>query len=171
MPHLAPHSCATGGCRNAVPAGQPHCDSCQARRPKETRYPQDKRYNTAVWRQTSQNVRRYNPICQLLDDTGKQCTNKSDVVHHLRDPKDAPELFLDWKNLVAICTEHHGHMQGETFGRRFVHTIGFQRVFEHGWLYPNTHPDYTPQTAPIQVAGTHSAVSKEAILKALSEPL
>jgi hypothetical protein len=171
MPHLSPHSCAQPGCSIAAPAGQPYCVSCTKTRLPEKRYPQDKRYNTAVWRQTSQNVRRYNPICQLLDDTGKQCTNKADVVHHLRDPKDAPELFLDWHNLVAICTEHHGHMRGETLGRRFAHTIGFNRVFEHGCLYPNTHPDYQPQTTAILVGGTYSAVSKSAIQKALEEPL
>jgi hypothetical protein len=171
MPERPLHSCAQPGCSNAAPGGQPYCVSCQARRPKETRYPQDKKYNTADWRKTSANVRRYNPICQLLDDTGKQCTNPSAVVHHLRDPKDAPELFLDWHNLVAICEEHHGHTRGETLGRRFCHTIGFNRVFEHGCLYPNNHPDYKPQEAAILVGGTYSAVSKSAIQKALEEPI
>lgn len=78
-------------------------------------------------------MRDYNPICQAIAE-GKQCTRPAAVVHHLKDPKDAPELFFDWSNLVAVCTEHHaGGERGETQGQKYVATTGpAGAVYDHG---------------------------------------
>jgi hypothetical protein len=178
MPERPLHSCAQPGCSNAAPGGQPYCVSCTANRPPETRFRRYqseilKLYNSRRWKvETSPIVRSCNPVCQYLDETGKQCHKPSRVVHHLVDPKDDISLFYDWTNLVAICDEHHGNMQGETHCRRFCHTMGrYNAVYEHGGLYPNWHEKYVPQTEQFVVIGTHSAVSKSKILAALAEPI
>jgi hypothetical protein len=172
MPNRPLHSCNTGGCSNAAPAGERYCDFCRPRVPKEIRTPNDPRYNTTAWRDLSKIFRHINHTCQLLDDTGTQCRNESEIVHHLKSPQEAPHLFRDWNNLVALCKEHHGHTRGETQDRRFCHTIGTcNAIYSHGWLLPNWHKDYVPQTLAIQVGGTRSAVGADAIRRALEEPI
>jgi|ERR1700723_616007 len=51
-----------------------------------------------------------NPQCQkleLVNGVLVQCLAFSRVCHHIRDPKDAPELFLTASNTVACCFDHH----------------------------------------------------------------
>ena|ERR1700730_15073643 len=133
-------------------------------------------YDTRDWRdRTTKNVRSYNPICQRLFDDGSQCKNKSDVVHHLIDPKDAPEKAHDWANLVATCTRcHPGGQRGETMGYKYCATMGPLANHFHGNVHvlPEWHKDYVkPPTATVAaLAGTTStAVGDAAIDRALGE--
>ena len=51
-----------------------------------------------------------NPQCQkleLVNGVLVQCRQFSRVCHHLRDPKDAPHLFLTASNTAATCFDHH----------------------------------------------------------------
>lgn len=104
-------------------------------------------YGSKEWTQTSLLLRRYNPQCQQIDlDTGEQCTHKSEVAHHLVDPKDDMTKRTDWSNLVAVCYHHHqGGQRGETQGYRYVATIepGFlgqaEKVHHHDGSYPHWH--------------------------------
>jgi hypothetical protein len=181
MPERHLHSCNSGGCSNAAPAGQSYCDSCLARRKQTTSTkgparPFSKLYDSSRWRGatgTSALVRSKNPICQFLDDEGKQCTRASAVVHHLCDPKDNDRLFLEWSNLVAICAAHHqGGQAGEQMGYKYCHTIGFHgAVFYHGFLFPCWHEKYEPPRAAHLVQLSSSAVGAAAIAAALAEPL
>jgi hypothetical protein len=183
MPERHAHSCGTGGCSNAAPAGQAYCDACQKRRPPTSfrggSGALDNPFgNSRRWKDQDKGVsvlvRRRNPICQYLDADGVQCNHASAVVHHLVDPKDDPRLFFSWHNLVAVCTAHHqGGQRGETQGYRYCHTIGFAAgvVYEHGALFPCWHENYVPQRGGDMVSFTTSTVGNAAILKALQEPI
>jgi hypothetical protein len=180
MPERHLHSCNSGGCSNAAPAGQSYCDKCTAARKqmpaaKGPARPFSKLYDSSRWRGatgTSALVRSKNPICQYLSDDGEQCTHASAIVHHLVDPKDNAALFFDWKNLVAVCVGHHqGGQRGETQGYFYCHTIGFHgAVFPHGFLFPVWHEEYLPPRANlVQLSST--SVGAAAIAAALAEPL
>jgi hypothetical protein len=132
-------------------------------------------YDKRNWRdRTSKNVRAYNPICQRLHEDGKQCEKPSNIVHHLIDPKDAPEKAHDWSILVATCTAHHaGGQRGETQGARYCATIGPHTIHYHGiHVLPAWHDDYKPlpETSITRLGGTTTtAVGSAAIDAALGE--
>ena len=131
-------------------------------------------YDTRQWRdRTSPQVRKCNPICQRIDDTGQQCTRPSKIVHHLKDPKDAPEKALSWDNLVAVCVEcHPGGQRGADPTERYCATIGLMgMIYYHGLqLLPCWHRDYKPLPATSvakQTGATTSLVGAHAIDAAL----
>jgi hypothetical protein len=63
-----------------------------------------------------------NPQCQkleLVNGVLVQCLMLSTCVHHLRDPKEAPQLFLTASNCVCLCEGRqgrHGHHPGGLAG-------------------------------------------------------
>jgi len=97
-------------------------------------------YDGYRWRvKTSPLVKQYNPHCQRLFDNATQCGKSCEAVHHLRDPMVAPQFAYDWRNLVAVCLEHHaGGQQGETQSARYCATCGplGQIHFHKGGLLP-----------------------------------
>ena len=127
-------------CRERALPGKDHCATHppKAETAKETdrnrnRAPDRKFYDTAAWAQTSKNIRVYNPICAKVDENGKQCAQKSVLVHHIIDPRDAPTLKMEWSNLVALCEAcHSGGERGSTKMERYVHTLGpLGNVYKH----------------------------------------
>ena len=78
-------------------------------------------YQSGGWRyNTSPNLRKYNPICQRLDDDCNHCQQPSTIVHHLVAPEADMRKAHDWANLVAVCPKHHAVGQpGETQGARY----------------------------------------------------
>lgn len=121
-------------------------------------------YGTYRWRYKTQPlVLSKNPQCQNIDEFGKQCTHKSEAVHHLVDPKDNVSLAFDWTNLVAVCFAHHaGGQRGETQDARYCATIGvLDAVYYHkGHTLPTWHPDYKPaQVGDVsKLSGTSTSV-------------
>lgn len=106
-------------------------------------------HDSQRWRDLSPLVRAKNPLCQWIDrHTNMQCQRPSAIVHHLKDWKDAPHLFFDWANFVAVCLEHHqGGQRGETQGYIYTHTIGpNDAVYLHDGGWPIWRPEYTPPT-------------------------
>jgi len=91
-------------------------------------------YDRAEWkgpRGTQKAIIRQNPLCQFLSN-GVQCNRPSTDVHHLRDPKDFPELMHDPENLCAVCKQHHqGGQRGDTQGYLYVPTIWYGRKYPH----------------------------------------
>ena len=174
MPNQPPHSCGNNACKTPAPAGQTYCDACQAKRGSATRQrdPEiEKLYNSKRWRETSPLVKSKNPICQRLDDSGRQCTHASAVVHHLVDPKVNATIFFDWQNLVAVCTQHHaGGQPGERQGEKYCHTLGvLDSVYKHGYLWPAWHKNYeAPPADQALVSVFTSAVGAAAIARALA---
>lgn len=140
-------------------------------------------YNSANWRTKTQPVvLAHNPICQFIDETGVQCRQPSQAVHHLLDPKDAPELFLAWLNLVAVCFGHHaGGQRGETQGYRYCHTCGpLGAVYKNGVAYPANHKLYAgvdANSGPLVPTGEvgrqyiSTSLGEDALDRALAEPL
>lgn len=132
-------------------------------------------YDGGRWRyHTAPLVKAKNPVCQRLFDDGRQCTHPSTIVHHLIDPKAAPERGHDWKILVAVCDAcHAGGQPGELQGRRYCATIGpLETIYHHpGGILPHWHPKYVrPSTGDVsRLAGTStSTVAVEAIDAALA---
>ncbi len=119
-------------------------------------------YGTYRWRYKTQPlVLSKNPQCQNIDESGKQCTHKSEAVHHLVDPKDDVSLAFDWTNLVAVCFKHHaGGQRGETQDARYCATIGVlgQIYYHKGHTLPTWHPDYKP-AQPGDVSKVHGATT------------
>lgn len=129
-------------------------------------------HDSAAWKSAtgvSATVRKYNPLCQWLNpETAQQCTHPSEVVHHLKDWKDNPELFFDWANLVAVCADHHsGGQRGDTQNYSYCDTLGpMNNIYPHGHGLPCFHPRYVPlpeRTLPI---GSTTSVLGDAVLDA-----
>jgi hypothetical protein len=122
---------------------------------------------------TRPNVLAYNPVCQRLFDSGDQCNKPSTVVHHLVDPKDAPDKAHDRANLVAVCAEHHpGGQRGETMGYRYCATIANHVIHYHpGGQLPTWHPKFhkpSPGSISLLAGTSTSAVGAAAIDRALA---
>jgi|GEM_PF-4013353 hypothetical protein len=69
-------------------------------------------YKTARWLKFAEMVKAYNPVCQRIVN-GEQCHSAAKIIHHILSPKKCPSLFLDWRNVVGVCTEHHPDSSGE----------------------------------------------------------
>jgi hypothetical protein len=94
----------------------------------------DPLYQSRDWRdRTSPLMRSYNMICMRIID-GVQCTRPSKVVHHLIAPDKAPALAMDWRNLVAVCPEHHpASRPGASPDEKYVDGYGPENaVYYHG---------------------------------------
>lgn len=85
--------------------------------------PFHKQYQTPAWRKLSDAFRRQNPICLFLEADGAQCRWPATLVHHRIAAKVRPDLFLDPKNLCALCDHHHGHTSGDPTGAKFVPAV------------------------------------------------
>ena len=131
-------------------------------------------YDSYRWRvKTSPLVKQWNPQCQRLHDDGTQCGKPSEAVHHLQDPTLFPKLAFDWRNLVAVCFEHHaGGQPGETQGERYCATCGpLNQIYMHkGGLLPSWHRKYVaPVNSDIsRLRGTATSfVGEDEVDKAL----
>jgi 5-methylcytosine-specific restriction endonuclease McrA len=82
--------------------------------------PDHERYQRPEWKKLSKNFKNQNPICLAIEANGQQCRYKSDVVHHRIAAKERPDLFLEPKNLAALCSAHHGHTPGDAPGARYA---------------------------------------------------
>lgn len=144
-------------------------------------------YQSRNWRDRTQPfLLKKNPLCQFVDSDGRQCGQPSTIGHHLVDPKDNPELFFAFSNLVGVCANHHaGGQRGETQGYRFCHTIGaLDAVYPHGVCYPEWHKLYVPgkvlkddSAGPVVPTGEFgrqfqsSALGENKLDAALEEPI
>lgn len=69
-------------------------------------------YKSARWLKFRETVKACNGQCQRILN-GEQCHNPAKIIHHVISPKVSPSLFLDWRNTVAVCSEHHPDSSGE----------------------------------------------------------
>ena len=68
-------------------------------------------YRNGNWPKCAGLHKNRNPICQRIRN-GRQCTNPAWLVHHLISPRQRPDLFLDFKNLVSLCEHCHPTSEG-----------------------------------------------------------
>ena len=134
MPIGPPSKCDFPSCHELVPFGEGHyCPAHKGSMRQEAPRRNEPFYQSRAWRNVSQLHRRYNPVCQRLEN-GIQCTRPSKVVHHLQDPSNAPDLSMDWSNLVSVCAEHHaGGAPGAKDDEAYCDTYGvMDTVYPHG---------------------------------------
>lgn len=104
--------CKQSGCANNVLDGT-YC-SVHLKQNSVTEYdklrgddPIRKLYWTARWQRFRAMLLNLNPLCQRLQPDGSACRNPSRIIHHLKSPKVAPELFLVARNCVCLCQNCH----------------------------------------------------------------
>lgn len=109
------------------------------------KYNGDKRYTTGPWPKVSEAVRRQNPICQKILNTGlyrnEQCHAPATLVHHHHSPDKFPHLFLrvyddeGHSNLMALCDQCHVDNAGTdgSDGVLWVEGIDFVRTEFKQW--------------------------------------
>jgi hypothetical protein len=81
-------------------------------------------------------MRRLNPVCQRIPNTGQgaglyavgeQCHQPSAMCHHIISPRVRPDLFLDPRNLICFCDQCHPTTEGNpaswVLGKDWVPTI------------------------------------------------
>ena len=82
-------------------------------------------YTRAPWPNFRLIVLRQNPICaRIIGD--RQCEHPSTLVHHLQSPRVRPDLFVDPKNVVALCEHCHLPDEGTPWwveGKDYVKTV------------------------------------------------
>jgi len=127
MPTAPNRSCI--GCTRACPPElmtDGRCPNCAKDRGKQTYQdrnitdPHHQRYQTVEWHRTSKMFKDQNPICLAIEENGQQCRRPAQLVHHRIAAKERPDLFLDPKNLCALCSAHHGHTPGDAAGARYA---------------------------------------------------
>jgi len=109
------------------------------------------RYQTPAWKRLTKAFRAQNPICLAIDHNGQQCTHAAQMVHHRIAVEVRPDLFLDPKNLAALCNHHHGHTVGDPEGARYA-----PAVFKSSMLpgINQAEPNYSiAPPPPIKIAG------------------
>lgn len=65
----------------------------------------------AAWRALRAVFVRQHPNCQAVG-----CAEPTHEVHHRVPVKQAPELRLEWSNLVALCASHHRRAEAAVRG-------------------------------------------------------
>lgn len=94
-------------------------------RPTREQDPIQRIYDTANWKRYRALILAHNPICCRIWK-GEQCTRPSTMVHHIRSPRTAPELFTTPENTIALCANcHPGGQEGTEHwevGKDFVAT-------------------------------------------------
>jgi hypothetical protein len=53
-----------------------------------------------------------NVLCQRLVN-GVQCNRPVQILHHLISPRQKPNLFFTFSNVVGVCRQHHPNCEGE----------------------------------------------------------
>lgn len=62
-------------------------------------------YGSRRWGDLSKLFRKKNPLCAKCTREGR--TALSELVHHIQDRIDHPELAYKWSNLEALCRSCH----------------------------------------------------------------
>lgn len=95
-------------------------------------------YMRASWRKFSKLLRNLNPTCLRIIG-GKQCSNPSELVHHIVSPRHDRSQFLSTANCVPICKSCHNNDEGEMRGYVYAPTKGIL-----GSVFPHLIDDQQP---------------------------
>ena len=102
--------CSSPACNTLISAKRNHCKKHGTKQTVYSRYIRDKKrekfYNSSAWRNKRKEIMQYyNGLCQLC--AGKDITRIANVVDHIKELKDHPELALENYNLVPMCHTCH----------------------------------------------------------------
>jgi hypothetical protein len=125
----APHQCREPGCAQASARGSPYCEkhvTNNSRNKQDTwrksNDPVRKLYAAVRWLNFRDVLIRQQQSCQRLWD-GVRCQNKPTLVHHLRSPKERPDLFIVPSNCIALCAHCHPPDQGTPTWREGIEYV------------------------------------------------
>lgn len=119
--------CAKAGCPALVAGGGNRCPAhlkahnsrCNADRQTDESW---LLYQTPRWRNFRKWFLSRNPICQRIID-GQRCMAIADTVHHKIAVRVNPDLLCDADNCVAVCRQHHHHLEGAQPDEVYVPTV------------------------------------------------
>lgn len=80
------------------------CQSIKQASAEDYRKKKSERYPSG-WDQLAAEYRADNPLCERCLKHGRTTAAKD--VHHKAKVSDAPELALDWDNLMSVCRKCH----------------------------------------------------------------
>jgi len=136
MPFRLHQECREPGCFKRTNARSGYCEAHEtknsasaARKEYDKRRKEDpvaRLYAMAAWQRFRQFFFNRNPICQRIGADGKQCREVATLIHHLLSPRKRPDLFLDPKNVVALCAHCHPPDEGTpdwVAGRDYVPSV------------------------------------------------
>jgi len=112
MTNLPLKWCRFAGCSNKTRNAGSWCDAHLKNNPsvdsirQRRQDPTNKLYKRVAWQRMRQLMLASNPMCTRLIN-GAVCPNPATLVHHLRSPREAPELFTEATNLVCLCASCH----------------------------------------------------------------
>ena len=123
-----------------------YCEKCRTLVPRlsdERDQAKRKLYRQKRWKDFRLQVLRSNPICQALEH-GHQCNRAGVELHHLVSPLVDIAGMYNWRNLVALCRQHHAKTTGEDAANphSYVPTkntrAGVTEIQEHGKVTTNS---------------------------------
>ena len=62
-------------------------------------------YGSQAWKDLSEAFKRHNPLCQDCQEAG--AVVPVEIVDHIEEVRDRPELSLVWSNLRSLCRPCH----------------------------------------------------------------
>lgn len=65
-------------------------------------------YGSARWKAVRQLKLNRDPLCEMCRAKGDLV--QAQVVHHIKEAKDRPDLFFDIENLQSLCNECHNRL-------------------------------------------------------------
>jgi len=97
--------------------GKDLCESCAKLPQAETKQGKrehdsvDLEYGRVRWLNFRSFILHRRPLCQKINK-GIRCTRPARIVHHLISPRTRPDLFVDEKNVIALCELDHPPTEG-----------------------------------------------------------
>ena len=102
--------CNMAGCRSLISMDRRYCKEHGSKDTVYNKYSRDKVsakfYSSAAWKKKREEMMQYyNGMCQIC--AGEDIVRVANVVDHIKEFKDFPELSLENDNLVPLCHFHH----------------------------------------------------------------
>lgn len=102
--------CNFPACHTLISMKRTHCKKHGTKQIVYSRYVRNKKrekfYNSGAWKKKRKEMMQYyNGLCQIC--AGKDITRMANVVDHIKELKDYPELGLENSNLVTLCHSCH----------------------------------------------------------------
>lgn len=102
--------CNMPACNALISMERTYCKEHGTKQTVYSKYNRDKEsakfYNSTSWRKKRKEImQNYNGLCQIC--AGKDIVREANVVDHIKELKEYPDLALDNDNLVPLCHTCH----------------------------------------------------------------
>ncbi len=104
--------CNSPGCNKLIEYERTYCREHGTTQTVYSKYNRDKEsakfYNSTAWRKKRVEImQQYNGLCQVC--AASNVVRSADVVDHIKEFRDEPELALNNDNLVPLCHSCHNN--------------------------------------------------------------